>query len=71
MADQQTVTLKVSGMSCMHCRAAVQNALEDIAGVKLAEVNLDQGKATVVFDPEVATVDKMREAIKQSGFEAV
>ncbi|MFA5385223.1 MAG: cation transporter [Eubacteriales bacterium] len=71
MADQQTVSLKVSGMSCMHCRAAVQDALAGVAGVKSAEVNLDQGKATVTFDPEVATVDKMREAIKQSGFEVV
>jgi len=71
MADQQTVLLKVSGMSCTHCRAAVQNALVGVAGVKSAEVNLDEGKATVTFDPEVATVDKLREAVKQSGFEAV
>ena len=71
MADHQTVSLKVSGMSCMHCRAAVQDALVSVAGVKSAEVNLDEGKATVTFDPKVATVDKMREAIKQSGFEVV
>ncbi len=71
MAGQQTVLLKVSGMSCMRCRAAVQDALTGIAGVKSAEVNLDQGKATVTYDPEVATADKMREAIKKSGFEVV
>ncbi|HAG10490.1 MAG TPA: hypothetical protein DCK76_03690 [Desulfotomaculum sp.] len=71
MAGQQTVSLKVSGMSCMHCKAAVQEALTGVAGVKSTEVNLDQGKATVTFDPEVATVDKMREAIKQSGFEVI
>lgn len=39
--------LKIAGMSCKHCAARVQKALEETEGVTKAEVSLDQGEAVV------------------------
>ena len=35
-----TVTLKVEGMSCNHCKEAVEGALKKLPGVKSAVVDL-------------------------------
>lgn len=43
----EPTTLEVTGMTCGHCRKAVQEALEGVAGVKRVEVDLDAGRVTV------------------------
>lgn len=35
-------TIKVNGMSCEHCKNAVESAVKAIPGVKSAQVNLDK-----------------------------
>lgn len=60
-------TIKVTGMSCMHCVGSVTKALEKIHGVEKAEVSLQEGKATVTGD--VATASLL-EAIREEGYEA-
>jgi copper chaperone CopZ len=42
--------LKIEGMSCGHCVMHVRAALEDVAGVKSAEVNLLERSAMVEGD---------------------
>ena len=44
---EMEITLKVSGMMCMHCVAHVKAALEKEAGVDSAEVSLDKQQAVV------------------------
>lgn len=44
---QNTTELKIEGMSCSHCKAAVQRALEGVDGVVRAEVDLGTGKAVI------------------------
>ncbi|HZJ08102.1 MAG TPA: heavy-metal-associated domain-containing protein [Trueperaceae bacterium] len=44
---QNTTALKIEGMSCSHCKAAVQKALEGVDGVVRVEVDLGTGLATV------------------------
>jgi copper chaperone len=46
------VALKVEGMTCTHCSAAVKRALEAVAGVQSVDVNLAQGRAEVVGDAD-------------------
>lgn len=41
------IELKVSGMSCGHCEAAVQKALKAVSGVSAATVSLATGSARV------------------------
>jgi copper chaperone len=52
MEDEKTVILKVNGMSCQHCREAVENVLKILIGVKGAEVNLVRKTAPITFDPD-------------------
>ncbi|OUM93050.1 MAG: hypothetical protein BAA04_02745 [Firmicutes bacterium ZCTH02-B6] len=67
----ETKVLKISGMSCQHCKMAVTNALKGVAGVESVEVDLSEGKATVRFDPAVATDEAMRAAVEEAGYEVV
>jgi len=41
------VKLKVTGMTCNHCVAAVARALQAVRGVKQVVVDLQKGEATV------------------------
>ncbi|TDA68567.1 MAG: copper chaperone [Clostridia bacterium] len=64
-------TLHIEGMSCHHCQMAVEKALRSLPGVSQAEVNLEAEAATVVYDPGVATIEAMREAVDKAGYKVV
>lgn len=47
-------TLRITGMTCGHCRAHVQKALGEAEGVRTVEVDLAAGLARVEGEAEVA-----------------
>ena len=59
--------LNVTGMTCGHCQNAVKNALESVAGVQKAEVDLASGVACVEGD---ADVNKLVAAVEEEGYGA-
>ena len=60
-------TIKVNGMTCQHCVAAVTKALESIDGIENVVVDLEAGTAT--YDGTVAVDDDaIREAIEAAGY---
>jgi copper chaperone len=62
------IQLKVDGMTCMHCVAAVQKALAEVNGVEeVVEVSLETGSATVSGK---ANADALIAAVKQAGYQA-
>lgn len=61
------VKLKVNGMSCGHCKSAVEQALQDVLGVESVEVSLEDGFAIVRGTP---SADELVEAVKEAGYEA-
>lgn len=63
------VKLKIEGMSCAHCVSAVTKALKEIPGVADAKVEI--GAAEVTYDPEKATVEAMKAAVAEEGYEVV
>ncbi len=70
--NQNKRTFQVSGMTCGHCKAAVESAIRGTPGVTAATVDLKAGKAIVegVFKNEdvVASIDDAGyEAIATSG----
>ncbi len=69
--ELQTETLKVEGMSCSHCQAAVTKALRGVAGVSEANVDLDRGQATVAFDPAKTDFAQMAAAVDEAGYTLV
>jgi len=63
------ITLNVSGMSCEHCVKAANNALAAVPGVKDIAVSLKDGKASFSYDPAKATLDAIKAAITEEGYE--
>lgn len=62
-----STTLKVDGMTCMHCVGAVKKALEQVPGVEAAEVSLEKGQAVVTG---AADVQDMVAAVREKGYSA-
>ncbi|MFP4654624.1 MAG: heavy-metal-associated domain-containing protein [Methanohalobium sp.] len=66
----EEVTIKIEGMSCAHCQANVKKAITSVNSVSSAEVNLEEGKATVQYDPTKTELDKIKSAVEDMGYEA-
>lgn len=69
-AAEDTVTLRVGGMTCEGCAIGVRMVLKRLEGVKQVQVSLESGLATVTHDPAKVSVEEMVAAIKQIGFVA-
>lgn len=65
-----TTTLKVAGMTCGHCVKAVTQALEQVAGVQRAEVDLKAGRAIVEYDEQRTEPRALVAAITEEGYTA-
>ena len=62
-------TMKIEGMMCPHCQAAVTKALNGIEGVK-AEVNLEK-KEAYVEAPDAVSKEDLTKAVTDAGYEVV
>lgn len=67
--DNMEKILNVEGMSCKHCTATVKKALEEIDGVKEADVSLEDKNAKVELDKEVAD-EALVKAVEDAGYTA-
>lgn len=61
------ITLQISGMTCEHCVHAVTKALEGVAGVERAVVNLAGGRAHVDGEAEPGV---LVQAVEKEGYAA-
>jgi Cu+-exporting ATPase len=50
------IDLRIGGMTCPHCPPAIEKAINAIAGVTSAHVNLAEKIARVAYDPGRAKV---------------
>ncbi len=61
--------ISINGMTCGHCQAAVEKALNAIDGVE-AKVNLNKKTATVTLAKPVAD-ETLKNAVTEAGYEVV
>ena len=61
-------SITVNGMSCNHCRQAVQKAIAAVPGIATVEVDLAKKTATWTETSPVS-VDALREAVRSIGFD--
>jgi len=61
----------VSGMTCSMCTQSVMKTLELVHGVESVVVTLSTNQARVEFDSSMTTVDALREAIEDVGYDVV
>ena len=69
--DTRRVILPIGGMTCAACVRHVERALGKVEGVSTVNVNLATERATVEYLPSVATVDAMRAAVHNAGYEVL
>jgi len=63
------LSLKVSGMSCSHCQMTVKKALEQVPGVRRADVDLKSCTASVEADPSRVSLEQLMQAVEAAGFQ--
>src|SRR5918999_1339493 len=64
------ITIPVSGMTCAACQGRVQRVLQKAPGVEDATVNLLLNNATVTFDPNATSPDRLVDTIRGTGYGA-
>jgi copper ion binding protein len=64
-----TTDIAITGMSCQNCVDKVKTTLQELNGVKAVEVRLENGLATVKYDPALVTVPAMEAGIAKLGYE--
>jgi Cu+-exporting ATPase len=58
--------IKVSGMSCKHCKMAVEKSAQGVPGVKEAEVNLEKG--ILSLEAEKGSIPAVKKAVVNAGY---
>ena len=67
---EMSKVLIVEGMSCGHCKAAVEKALRAVDGVENAVVDLEKKSANVVLSKDVDS-DILTKAVTDAGYEVI
>ena len=70
--DEQKITqttLAVEGMSCGHCKAAVEGEISKLAGVEHSDADFENNTVEVSYDEERVTNSDLRAAVEKSGYE--
>lgn len=62
-----TITLNVEGMSCGHCVNSVEGAMKELGAT--GKVDLAANTVTVTYDESKLTLDAIKEAIDDQGYE--
>ena len=66
--NMTTITVNVTGMMCGHCEAHVNKAIKEAFGVEDVVSSHEKG-TTVIQAPQKLDEDKIREVIKEAGYE--
>jgi copper chaperone CopZ len=65
-----TVVLDVVGMHCQSCASLIEETLVRDPGVRLVSVDLEAGRASVVYDPHAVTVADVCASVTSVGYGA-
>ena len=64
-------TLNVEGMSCAHCKAAVEEELNKLSGVDYSNADPEAGTVEVRYDEGKVTNDDLKGAVEEAGYTVV
>ncbi len=66
---RQSIRLMIDGMHCERCVQSVSALLLAVPGALEVEVTLDPGGALVSYDATLCSLDALRRAIENAGFD--
>lgn len=61
-------TYRVEGMSCDHCKAAIEDSLNELSGIERANADPDRRTVEFAYDESRADEAKIKGAIKDAGY---
>ena len=67
---KKKVELEISGMTCSACSNRVEKGLNKLDGVD-ASVNIATEKASISYDPSDVSLSKLKQTIKDTGYEVI
>jgi len=65
----EKVVIKIGGMTCAMCVKAIEDGLGRLDGISNVNVNLSSEKAYVTYNPKMVTVEDMKNAIEDIGYQ--
>ncbi|MEJ2639076.1 MAG: heavy metal translocating P-type ATPase [Desulfosarcinaceae bacterium] len=66
--SEQTVTLPLTGMTCVNCAANIERGFNKLDGIREANVNFAAEQAMVSFDPEQLHITDLVASVQRSGY---
>ncbi len=67
----KNASLKIEGMTCASCVAAVERSVNKLSGIEGVNVNLATEKLSAQYDPEAISIADIKKAVDKAGYKAV
>jgi sulfite exporter TauE/SafE/copper chaperone CopZ len=64
----KTKALRIGGMTCINCQNKIAKKLRNTAGIEQAEVNYNDGKASVTYDADIISLQDIRLLVEKLGY---
>ncbi len=64
------IALKIKGMTCGHCVARVEKALNSLEGVENVKVSLEENLATIEYNESKTGTEQFKLAVEEAGYQA-
>jgi len=61
-------TLNVEGMTCGHCKDAIEGELNGISGVEHSSADFESGVVEVRYDEGRVTTEDLEAAVEEAGY---
>lgn len=71
MMPNQEITMDIKGMSCSRCEKSIKKSVGKLTGVQAVEVDLVSKKVSVDYESGKVTVQQIRHAIEEQGYEVI
>jgi len=68
VGNDRLLLIKIEGMHCHKCEAAIRKAVSALSGVHEVEVDFPSRQASVLFDPTAVTVKELTLAVTNAGY---
>jgi Cu+-exporting ATPase len=68
--DKAFLALKVIGMDSPHCAMIVEKAIKTLEGIEKIEVDFNNARAKIVFDPKKISAKEIEKVIDDAGYKA-
>ena len=65
------VKLNIEGRHCTGCSTRLEKVLNNVDGVEIAKVSLEEKKADIKYDETQVSEKELIEAVEDAGFKAI